>query len=40
MTVGVLTGTQSIQRLDAAHPDAILKSVKDLPGFLLENNYL
>ena len=36
ITVGVLTGTQSIQRLDSAEPDMILKSVKELPAFLIE----
>ena len=40
ITVGVLTGTQSIQRLHSADPDIILKSVKDLPEFLLEKNWL
>jgi phosphonatase-like hydrolase len=33
-TIGVLTGTQSIQRLSAADPDTILKSVAELPGYL------
>jgi phosphonatase-like hydrolase len=33
-TIGVLTGTQSIQRLSAAGPDTILKSVAELPGYL------
>ena len=36
-TVGVLTGTQSIQQLDSAGPDTILKSVAELPGHLVEN---
>ncbi|MFH0851072.1 MAG: HAD-IA family hydrolase [Candidatus Bathyarchaeota archaeon] len=33
-TIGVLTGTQSIQRLSAAGPDAILQSVAELPGYI------
>jgi phosphonatase-like hydrolase len=33
-TVGVLTGTQSIQRLDSAGPHSILRSVAELPGYL------
>ena len=33
-TVGVLTGTQSIQRLGSAGPHSILPSVAELPGYL------
>ena len=33
-TLGVLTGTQSIQRLSSAGPDTILQSVAELPGYL------
>jgi len=33
-TVGVLTGTQSIQRLGSAGPYSILRSVAELPGYL------
>ena len=33
-TIGVLTGTQSIQRLDSAGPNSILRSVAELPGYL------
>jgi phosphoglycolate phosphatase-like HAD superfamily hydrolase len=35
-TIGVLTGTQSIQQLGAAEPDTILKSIADLPNYLVE----
>lgn len=35
-TIGVLTGTQSIQQLGAANPDTILKSVAELPRYLLD----
>jgi len=34
VTVGVLTGTQSVQRLEAAGPDVVLGSVGELPGYL------
>jgi phosphonatase-like hydrolase len=33
-TVGVLTGTQSLQRLASAGPHSILPSVVELPGYL------
>jgi phosphoglycolate phosphatase len=33
-TVGVLTGTQSVQRLSVAGPHSILPSVAGLPGYL------
>jgi len=36
-TIGVLTGTQSIQQLGAAGPDTILNSVAELPKHLSEN---
>ena len=36
-TIGVLTGTQSIQQLDSAGPDTILRSVAELPGYLAGN---
>ena len=35
-TIGVLTGTQSIQQLGAAEPDTILRSVAELPDYLVE----
>ena len=35
-TIGVLTGTQSIQQLGAAEPDTILKSIAELPDYLVE----
>jgi phosphonatase-like hydrolase len=35
-TIGVLTGTQSIQQLGAAEPDTILRSVAELPAYLSE----
>jgi len=33
-TVGVLTGTQSVQRLSSAGPHSILRSVAELPDYL------
>jgi len=39
-TVGVLTGTQSLQRLEAAGPDTVLGSVAELPGHLLGKGLL
>jgi len=39
-TIAVLTGTQSIQQLDSAGPDTILRSVKDIPGHLREKEML
>ena len=39
-TVGVLTGTQSIQQLSAAGPDTILKSVAQIPAHLNEKKML
>lgn len=35
-TLAVLTGTQSIQQLSAAGPHAVLRSVAQVPGHLLE----
>ncbi len=35
-TVGVLTGTQSIQQLGAAESNSILRSVAELPPYLVE----
>jgi len=34
--LAVLTGTQSIQQLSAAGPHAVLRSVAQVPGHLLE----
>jgi len=39
-TVGVLTGTQSVQRLEAAGPDTVLGSVRELPGYLQSKGLL
>ncbi len=39
-TIAVLTGTQSIQQLDGASPDAILRSVKEVPSHLREKEML
>jgi len=39
-TIAVLTGTQSIQQLDGAGPDTILRSVKDIPGHLRKKEML
>jgi phosphonatase-like hydrolase len=39
-TVGVLTGTQSLQRLEAAGPDTVLGSVRELPGYLQSKGLL
>jgi phosphonatase-like hydrolase len=40
VTVGVLTGTQSVQRLEAAGPDTVLGSVRELPGYLQRRGLL
>jgi beta-phosphoglucomutase-like phosphatase (HAD superfamily) len=40
VTVGVLTGTQSLQRLEAAGPDTVLVSVRELPGYLQSRGLL
>jgi phosphonatase-like hydrolase len=40
ITLGVLTGTQSKARLRDAGALVILESVRDLPSYLKENNYL
>lgn len=39
-TIGVLTGTQSRERLQAAHPTDILVSVNALPDYLHTKQYL
>ena len=39
-TIGVLTGTQSIQQLSSAEPDTILRSVAEIPEHLVEKNLL
>ena len=39
-TVGVLTGTQSIQQLSAAEPDTILRSVSEIPRHLAEKKLI
>ncbi len=39
-TIGVLTGTQSIQQLGSANPDTILKSIRELPMHLVEKNLI
>jgi phosphoglycolate phosphatase-like HAD superfamily hydrolase len=36
-TVAVLTGTQRREKIEAAKPDAVLPSVRDLPSFLKEH---
>ncbi|MFQ6076011.1 MAG: HAD-IA family hydrolase [Candidatus Bathyarchaeia archaeon] len=40
VTLGVLTGTQSRERLQAANPTDIIQSVKHLPSYLREKGYL
>ncbi len=40
ITIGVLTGTQSRKRLQAANPTDIIASVSDLPIYLKEKGYL
>jgi phosphonatase-like hydrolase len=40
VTIGVLTGTQSREKLQAANPTDILESVKDLPFYLKTKNYI
>ena len=39
-TIGVLTGTQSIQQLSSASPDTILKSVAEIPKHLQEKKLI
>ncbi len=39
-TVGVLTGTQSIQELGSAGPDTILRSVAEIPRHLVEKKMI
>lgn len=40
VVLGVLTGTQSRERLQAANPTDIIQSVKHLPSYLIEKGYL
>jgi len=40
ITIGVLTGTQSRKRLQAANPTDIIQSVSDLPIYLKEKDHL
>jgi phosphonatase-like hydrolase len=40
ISIGVLTGTQGVQRLTAAGPRTILRSIKDLPEFLRKNSLI
>jgi phosphonoacetaldehyde hydrolase len=37
LTIGVLTGTQKKEKLEAAKPDAILPSLRELPDYLTSN---
>jgi phosphoglycolate phosphatase-like HAD superfamily hydrolase len=40
ISIGVLTGTQGVQRLTAAGPRTILRSIRDLPEFLRNNDLI
>jgi phosphonatase-like hydrolase len=40
ITIGVLTGTQILEHLQAAKPTHILNSIAGLPSYLITNNYL
>jgi phosphonatase-like hydrolase len=40
ISIGVLTGTQGVQRLTLAGPRTILKSIKELPDFLKKNHLI
>jgi phosphonatase-like hydrolase len=40
LTIGVLTGTQTLEHLQAAQPVTILNSIAELPSYLLTNNFL
>jgi phosphonoacetaldehyde hydrolase len=40
ISIGVLTGTQGVQRLTAASPRTILRSIRDLPEFLRNNDLI
>jgi len=40
VTLGVLTGTQSRERLRAADPADIITSVKELPDHMLGKDYV
>ena len=39
-TIGVLTGTQSIQQLSSAEPNTILKSINELPEHLVKKGLI
>ena len=39
-TVAVLTGTQRREKLEAAKPDAILQSIRELPEYLLSKGFV
>ena len=39
-TIGVLTGTQSIQQLSSAEPNTILRSVAEIPEHLVEKKMI
>jgi phosphonatase-like hydrolase len=40
LTIGVLTGTQKKEKLEAAKPDAILPSLRELPDYLTSNRFV
>ncbi len=40
ITIGVLTGTQSRERLQSANPTDIIQSINDLPNYLGEKDYV
>lgn len=40
ISIGVLTGTQGVQRLSLAGPRTILKSIREIPDFLKKNDLL
>lgn len=40
ITIGVLTGTQTREDLQAVHPTVVLKSIAEIPAFLEANNLL
>jgi len=40
LTLGVLTGTQSRERLQATNPTDIIQSIKQLPSYIIEKGYL
>ena len=39
-TIGVLTGTQRREKIEAANPDAILPSIRELPNYLTRNDFI